>query len=168
MSMLYPEVKGELTAIELSMENLAALNGVPLNDELKQKILNTLGFSDMEAPLDINNLPFTDKNSKHQAWLDLLAHLIPAEPAEDFSVHVLRQDQLAAQMLVIAKNDVPEETHEDRMESFFILKGTCVCFVDGKLYRLTPGDFLEIPLYAAHDVKIISPYVVAILQHRYL
>lgn len=168
MSMLYPEVKQELVAIELSMEKLAEQNAISPDVELKQKILSTLGFSDTEAPLDINNLPFTDKNSKHHEWLSALGHLIPADPTEDFLMHVLRQDQLAAQMLVITKNDVPEETHDDRMESFFILKGTCVCFVDDRIYRLTPGDFLEIPLYANHDVKIISPYVVAILQHRYL
>lgn len=68
-------------------------------------------------------------------------------------------------MLVITKADVPEETHDDRRESFFIMKGTCICVVDGIQYELNPGDFLEIPLHTNHDIKIVTPYVVAILQH---
>ncbi|MDB5136457.1 MAG: hypothetical protein JWP37_3060 [Mucilaginibacter sp.] len=166
MSLLYPEVKKELTAIELNMENLAALNAITPGDEVKEKILSSIEFSDANAPLDLNDLPITDENSNHQLWLNVLAHLIPSEPADDFSCEVIRQDERVTQMLVVTKTDVPEELHEDRIESFFILKGTCVCIVGGQLFRLTSGDFLEIPLHTVHDIKIISPYVVAILQHK--
>jgi mannose-6-phosphate isomerase-like protein (cupin superfamily) len=166
MSLLYPEVKKELTALELAMESLAALKAIAPGDEVREKILHSLGLSDSDTPLDLNDLPITDETSNHQLWLNALVHLIPSAPAEDFLSEVIRQDEQVTQMLVVTKMDVPEELHDDRIESFFILKGTCVCIVGDQLFRLTAGDFLEIPLHTAHDIKIISPYVVAILQHK--
>jgi len=168
MSMLYPEIKLELNAIELALEQLAALNAIMPVASLKPQIFKALGFQDDGAKLDLNNLPATNKYSNHYHWLNTLAHLIPEIPAEDFLAEVLRHDEQIAQLLVITKNDVPEETHGDLIESFFILKGKCECTVGDHLYKLSPGDFLEIPLHVEHDIKIVSPYVVGILQHRFI
>ncbi len=159
---LYPAIKQELTAIELAFEKIAASGSVIPNERLKQRILNTLGFAD---EITLNNLPVVDAYADHKSWYKAIEHLIPAEPFEDFFMEVLRHDDQAAQMLVVTKLNVPEETHDDRVESFFILKGQCVCTVGENTYTLNAGDFLEIPLYVEHDINITSPYVVAILQH---
>jgi len=164
---LFPEVKKELAAIEMAMETLAASRAIIPKNDVKQKILNSLGFTDQAVQFDLNDLPATNANSNHLSWLKSLEHLIPDEPAEDFSCHVLSQDERFAQMLIISKSNVSEEIHEDLTESFFILKGVCECLVGEKSFRLAPGDYLEIPLHKPHDVKLLSPYVVAILQYRY-
>jgi len=166
--LLYPEVKKELTLIEETIEKLAASRAITPGADNKQKILNSLGFSDQPVKYDLTNLPLTNVSSDHKSWLLSLEHLIPAEPEEDFSCHVLRQDEQFAQMLIIAKNDVPEETHDNLMESFFILKGRCTCSVGGSTVTLGPGDFLEIPLNLEHNVKMLTPHVVAILQYQFV
>lgn len=168
MSLIYPEIKQELDEIENTIEKIALTNAVSPKIDLKSKILRSLGFSDEEERLDINNLPVTHKDSIHKNWLNAVEHLIPLEPVDDFSCTVLRQDEQVTQMLVITKLDVPPEIHDDIAESFFILKGECVCNVGGRVYQLGPGDFLDIPLYQEHNVKLSSPYVVAILQHYLL
>ncbi|WP_428328521.1 cupin domain-containing protein [Mucilaginibacter sp.] len=169
ITMLYPEVKAELTAVELVMENIAIATATEPAPANRQRILSSLGFEDASAMLDINNLPAVDETADHQTWLNTLAHLIPeAEPTEDFLVHVIRNDSRYQQMLVITKNDVPEEEHGDLLESFFILEGHCECTVGNELYQLNPGDFLEIPLNVKHDIKIVSPYVVGILQYQFV
>lgn len=168
MSLIYPEIKQELDEIENTIEKIALTNAVSPKIDLKSKILRSLGFSDEEERLDINNLPVTHKDSIHKNWLNAVEHLIPLEPVDDFSCTVLRQDEQVTQMLVITKLDVPPEIHDDIAESFFILKGECVCNVGGRVYQLGPGDFLDIPLYQEHNVKLLSPYVVAILQHHLL
>lgn len=165
---LFPEVKMELTAIEKTIETMAANRAIAPADDLKKKILNSLGFSDEAIQFNLNHLPVANSHSDHKSWMKLLEHLIPAEPAGDFSSRLLRQDERFDQMLVITKCDVPPETHKDVIESFFILKGECQCSVGNTLFLLGPGDFLEIPLHQQHDVKLLSPYVVAILQHQYL
>jgi mannose-6-phosphate isomerase-like protein (cupin superfamily) len=164
LSLLYPEVKQELTEIEQVLYKLAGNNAVIPDPALKTKILSALTYSDY--PLDINNLPVVDQYSDYQAWLQAVEHLIPQEPHDDFIMKVVREDDKVAQMFVVTRHDVPVETHDDRIESFFILKGECRCTVGSEIFTLTPGDFLEIPLYTEHDIKILSPKVVAILQHR--
>ena len=70
-------------------------------------------------------------------------------------------------MLVVTKLDVPQEMHDDIAESFFILKGRCTCTIGDEQVTLNPGDHLDIPLHVNHDVKLESPYVIAILQHQF-
>jgi quercetin dioxygenase-like cupin family protein len=168
MTMLYPEVKAELSAVELVLESLAVSTAVEPAPGVKQKVLAALGFNADEDKLDINNLPAVNQNSNHEAWLTALAHLIPDEPAEDFTLNVVKNDEQFQQMLVVTKMDVPEEDHDDYLESFFILKGQCECTVGNDLFTLNAGDFLQIPLHVKHNIKVTSPYVVAILQYQFV
>jgi len=164
----FPEIKKELAIIENVIENMAVNVALDPDERLKQRILDSLGFEEHPVPFDLDNLPLTDVSSNYKNWLKTLEHLIPEEPKEDFFCHVLRQDEHFAQMLIIAKSDVPEETHDNLVESFFILKGKCSCTVGDRTVMLGPGDFLEIPLNLEHDVKMLTSHVVAILQYQFV
>jgi mannose-6-phosphate isomerase-like protein (cupin superfamily) len=154
MTMLYPEIKAELTAIEP-------------DPSVKNHVLSALGFGD-ESKLNLHELPVIRHSMDHQPWLNTLDHLIPAEPSEDFICHVLRDDNIAQQMLVISKLNVPEEQHGDFFESLFILQGRCECTIGENFYALGAGDFIEIPLHTPHDIKLVTPVVTAILQYRFV
>lgn len=166
LTLLHPEIKQELNEIETAIERLAGMHAITPNTDLKHRILGALGFPTEEI-LDINHLPPTDKYADYNQWLKAVEHLIPTEPFEDFFMHVLQQDEQIAQMLVVTKLDVPEEIHEEVAESFFILKGQCACKVGDEVFILNAGDYLDIPLHLEHDIKILSPYVIAILQHQF-
>jgi mannose-6-phosphate isomerase-like protein (cupin superfamily) len=166
--LLYPEIATELNHIELALEQYAQLHAVEPGSHIKQQVMGALGFAAPQPPLDMQHLPLTNAQANHLQWLDALKHLIPAEPAGDFFAVPLQNTAQLAQTLVITKSDVPEETHGDLIESFFILKGECICTVGSETHHLHPGSFLEIPLYTTHDIQIVSPYVVGVLQHRML
>jgi mannose-6-phosphate isomerase-like protein (cupin superfamily) len=163
----YPELRKELNSIEEAMEKMAAEKATPPPTQLKEKILGRLGFVGNEV-LDINNLPPTDAYSNYLSWLQAVEHLLPTEPFEDLNIQVLQQTDKLAQMLVVAKVNVPDESHDNYAESFFILDGKCACTIDGKEVFLNAGDFLEIPLHVEHDVKMLTPTVTAILQYRFV
>jgi mannose-6-phosphate isomerase-like protein (cupin superfamily) len=120
-----------------------------------------------EKTIDLNNLPPTGKYSNYESWLKAVEHLLPAEPFEDFFAYVLQHNDKISQTLVVTKLNVPDEIHEDVAESFFILKGSCTCTVGRDVFTLNEGDYLDIPLHTSHDIRIDSPYVVAILQHQF-
>jgi mannose-6-phosphate isomerase-like protein (cupin superfamily) len=166
LSAAHPEVKKELNEIELAMEQLAQSHAIAPDAALKNRVLAALNFFDDEI-IDLDNLPPTDKYSNYTAWFNAIEHLLPAEPFEDFFIHELQRDEQIAQMLVVTKLDVQEEIHEAVGESFFILKGQCACRVGDEVFTLNAGDHLEIPLHVSHDIKILSPYVIAILQHQF-
>lgn len=166
LGLSHPAIRKELNEIEQTIEKLAESQAIEPNPNLRKKIFAALGFAD-EEHLDINNLPPTSKYSNYISWLNAVEHLIPAEPFDDFFVHILREDEQIAQTLVITKLDVLPEIHEEESESFFILKGSCACTIGNKVFTLNAGDYLDIPLHVNHDIKILSPYVIAILQHQF-
>jgi mannose-6-phosphate isomerase-like protein (cupin superfamily) len=168
MAMLYPEIKTELTAVELTFEKLASLAAVEPRDNVKQNILTSLGFVEENEALNLNDLPVIRTSADPKLWLDALAHLIPEEPADDFFMHIIRHDDQAQQMLVTSKNDIPEEEHGDFFEGLLILKGRCECTIGEDFFALGPGDFIEIPLRVKHDIKLVTPYVTAVLQYRFV
>ncbi|WP_461450686.1 cupin domain-containing protein [Mucilaginibacter sp.] len=161
----YPEIAKELNAIELALENFAESQAVEPKPQLRDKIFATLNFPG--EVIDLENLPLTSKYSNYQSWLAAVEHLIPSGPFEDFFAELLQQNDKIAQTLVITKLNVPEELHEVVEESFFILKGTCTCTVGKEIFTLNAGDYLNIPLFTNHDIRIDSPYVIAILQHKF-
>ncbi|MGZ3871837.1 MAG: cupin domain-containing protein [Mucilaginibacter sp.] len=167
MAVRYPEIKAELDAIERSVEQLAAATAVEPPLRVKQNILATLGFDSAATGLDITDLPVIDQSVDPLPWLHALAHLMPDEPVEGFIAQVIRDDNLARQILVITSEDVAEEEHDNLRESFFVLKGHCECTIGDHVYALGPGDFIEIPLNKKHNVRLVTPVVTAVLQYRF-
>lgn len=164
LRLAHSEIDQELNAIEAALARMAINLAITPDPHLKSRILSAV-FS--EDRLDLNNLPPTSQYADHESWLKAVEPLLPAEFSEDFFAQVLQQNDKLAQTLVVTKLDVPAEIHETVRESFFILKGTCVCRVGDEVFTLNAGDYLDIPLHTSHDIKIRSPYVVAILQHQF-
>jgi mannose-6-phosphate isomerase-like protein (cupin superfamily) len=162
LRLVHPGIDQELHHIELTLEQFAQSQAIYPAPKMRERILAALDFS-----LNINNLPPTSQYSDHEAWYRAIEHLIPVEPFGDFFAEVLQQDEHIAQTLVITKLNVPEEEHEVISESFFILRGTCTCTVGKEIFTLNAGDHLSIPLHTNHDIRIDSPYVIAILQHQF-
>ena len=160
-----PEIRNELIAVEITIEELFQRQAIQPRAGLKKNIMAAVDIA--EINLDLNNLPPTSKYSSYKHWLKAVEHLIPAEPFEDFFAHILQQNEQLAQTLVITKMNVPEEIHEVVSESFFILKVLCTCNVGKNTFTLNAGDHLDIPLHTNHDIRIDSPYVIAILQHQF-
>lgn len=152
---LFPKVRQELHAVEQSLEKLAEALAVIPPGRNKMRLLARL-----------NELPVIDETTDHTDWLAAFMGLIPAQPADDLVFHPLTTRPELSQTLVYSRLSIPEETHDDLMESFFILEGTCTCTVSGVQHHLSPGGFLEIPLHVPHDIRLTSPHVLAILQQQ--
>jgi len=161
---LHPEIKTELRRIEARLAKYAEEHSVDPPAELKDSIWATLQNVNKEKAMDPNDLPFINKFTDHTHWMDFVRSRIPKEVTEDRVITVLQHNSLVTQMLVISKTDFDNEEHEHEMESFVILEGECECTVGDNVFRLGPGGFTEIPLHTPHSVRMISPYVVAILQ----
>ena len=77
LRLVHPEIDRELNEIEDTIFQMAKSQAITPGPRLKQSILTALGFSP-EEKLDISNLPSTGKNSSAAAWLNTIAHLLPA------------------------------------------------------------------------------------------
>ena len=142
------------------LEKLLRSAGTLPADGIKQRVLAAIN------KFSLDNLPETNRESDHRSWLEAVQPLLPAESVDTIIMKELRRDGKIVQILVISVVDVPEEIHEEYTESFFILEGRCACTIDGQVFELSAGDFLDIPLHVPHDVKLITPQVTAILQYK--
>ncbi len=162
---LFPELIEEFKAIQEGLEKYAsAYSNMPL-PATKGKVMNALENLLLEKQMDLTKLPVINRFSDHKAWMAALAPLLPNKVEGEPFMHVLTATDSITQVLVMSATDIPDEVHEDVWESFIILDGECECYIGtDRVVRLTAGGYLEIPMHEHHDVKIISKYVVGIMQ----
>ena len=161
----YPEVHAELLRMQSSIESLADEAAIVPPPELRDNIWDKLDNINKERTGDINALPVVNKYSDHNNWKRIVAPFMPQAITKERIARTLRHSGGVTQVLIISTTDVEEEVHEHEQESFIILEGECECHVGDNVIRLGPGGFIDIPLHVSHNVKILSPYVVAVLQH---
>ena len=161
----YPEVKKELLQMQQSLERFAEGAATSPAPALKENIWNTLDNINKEKAGDLNDLPVINKYSNHNNWKRIVMPLMPAEIPQEPVITPLRNANGVMQLLMIGRTGVDDETHEHEQESFLVLEGECECYIGDNVYRLGPGGFIEIPMYEHHNVKVLSDYVVAVMQH---
>lgn len=160
----HPAIKAELERIQRDLETRAAQQAVKPPAHLEAKVGSLIANLAKEEKMNPNDLPLINKFSSYAAWLRLVPAQIPASIYQERYCQILTNTPTLMQMLVISTTDFEDEVHTDLHESFLILQGDCECTVEDQVRQMQTGDFMDIPLHTHHDVKIKSPYVVAILQ----
>jgi len=162
---LYPELDQELKAVQEGLDKYAATYSKSPLDSTKDKVMNALENLLLEKQMNLSKLPVINKFSDHKAWMAAVASLLPNKVEGEPFMHVLTATDSITQVLVMSATDIPDEVHTDVWESFIVLEGECECYIGtDTVVRLKAGGYLEIPMHEHHDVKIISDYVVGIMQ----
>lgn len=164
MVKLYPEVKAALLAMQQGLENYVVEKPIWRKGAMRNKIWETLENIKTEEKKDINDLPLINKYSDHKIWLEMVAPMLPARLEEDTFLAPIQANEHVLQLVTKSIIGHPEEIHTDMIESFLILEGDCICQIGDKFIPLTAGGFIEIPLFEKHNVKVLSPYIVAVVQ----
>jgi hypothetical protein len=162
---IYPELDRELKLIQNGMDKYMSTYQNTPPDFMKDKIWGTLQNLLLEKEMDLRNLPLLNKFSDHKAWLSAMAPLLPKVLRNKQYIHLLTHTDKVMQVLIMSAIDIEDEVHGDVYESFMILEGECECRIGtDTVVRVKAGGYLEIPLHQHHDVKIISDYVVGVMQ----
>lgn len=157
-------VKHELNAIRNALGQYAAQVAITPPDALSGQIWNVLDNLNKENAADLHNLPVINRHTDYKKWKAIVLPFAPQPRKGEFLTKVLRHTDTVTQVLIVATVDVPDEVHTNELESFIVLEGECECIIGDKSYRLSPGQYIEIPLHTHHDVQIRSAYVMAIMQ----
>lgn len=170
----HERLQKELVLVQQTLGNYADNHAISPHSQLKNSILyaiDELDFSEKaveieEEILSLENLPLIHKKSNVLQWQKLVESLEPVTVVEGLPVHPLRIDDKVQIFVVWADEKVDNETHETESESFLILEGTCTCNVGGIDYDLKAGDFLGIPTYTNHTLKVTSNQPVKFIVQR--
>jgi len=162
--MIHPEVKHEIVRIQTALEAYAQKHAVEPPVHMQGTINTLIGNLEKEILMYRHDLPVLNKYTNYLPWLQLVQDDIPKTIEGGRYTKMLTRTSSVMQMLVVSETDIEDELHTDEMESFIVLRGTCDCTIGDKVFSMKAGDYMEIPLHIHHDVKVHSPYVVAILQ----
>ena len=160
----YAEVRQELASLQSAIANEED-KPATAKPALKDAIWNTLDNINKEKACDLSLGPVINKYSDYNNWKRMVRPFMPSEMSTDREIKTIRNSGGVTQMLIVSKTDVAEEVHEHERESFIVLEGECACYIGDECYHLGPGGFIEVPLHIPHNVHVLSPYVVAVLQH---
>jgi mannose-6-phosphate isomerase-like protein (cupin superfamily) len=162
----HPEIKQAIDEFMQSLEEYSIdANIVSPPAGTKQKLLQLLGNFKLEEEKNIHELPLLNKYTDHKNWLHIVAHVLPETLNQKMFVHELRNDNKVSQTLIWTAIDYPDEVHEDVQECFIILRGKCRCYIEDEIVELGPGGYLEIPMYAHHNVEVLgADPVLAVVQ----
>ncbi len=159
LSLAHPEIKAEIDSITEALVSYASKKAPILDPTIKPMVLATIDYIERlkngEVPAVLPELHENSKITDFTQWLDRKDIALP-EDFEDFYAKIIGSEPAKTTAVVWLKYGSPQETHHNEYEKFLILEGTCDIKIDDKVHSLVPGDYLSIPLYLKHDVRVTS------------
>jgi mannose-6-phosphate isomerase-like protein (cupin superfamily) len=159
MSAMYEEVRAEIDTICETLQAYTEADAAEPNSTIKPMILASIDYEERIKNGEEPTYPpvLNEKSSigDYSEWLNRKDMVAPTD-FSDIYVKLIGYTPQAISGIVWIKSETPYETHKDQHEKFLIVEGTCDITIDGTIHSLVPGDYVSIPLYAGHTVKVTS------------
>jgi mannose-6-phosphate isomerase-like protein (cupin superfamily) len=155
----HPEIRQELEEISRTLENYALEHAVEPSPRVKPVLLATIDYmTRMQEGEPMTYPPVLTESSSiadFEPWLNQEDLQHPDEQ-EDIFVKIIGYSQQATTAIVWIKDMKYSEVHDDELESFLIVEGSCDVVLGEEIRSLRPGDYLAIPLHTPHTIKVTS------------
>ncbi len=156
---IHTEIKNEIEEIEFALNSYAEKSCPEISPATKEWIMTTINYTErLQNGEEMAHPPMLNKNSKIEdfdIWLKRDNMQAP-EDYEALHAKIIAATPEAKTLIVWLKYGAPPEEHTNEMEHFLIVEGTCDITIGDKVHHLVPGNYLSIPLYVDHDVKVTS------------
>ncbi len=169
MAATHDEVRAAIHEFGQILEQQVLSNAIVPDPIIKPMVLATINYIDrMEKGEPMSFPPVLNKGSQiidYSEWLQRNDMVLPAK-AEDVYARIISYTPEITTAIVWIKNTAPAEVHTNEIEKFLIVEGTCEIIIEKDVHHLTPGDFLAIPLFKAHMVKVTSDIPCKVILQR--
>ena len=161
-----PALRAEVLAEQEMTETLALENQVAPPSSLKGKLFDKI--DEIDSAQD-NTPPLLNPGSvaaDYRFWLDQEG-MAPPEQYDHLHFIPIAETEDGLSAIVWIKDFVPEEVHNDCIERFLVLEGSCEISFAGQTYSLKAGDYLSVPLHHPHTVQVTSEIVCKLIVQRH-
>lgn len=170
MAKLYPQVQSEIDAILEMFQTNAALNIKKPIPNVKALVMATIDYTERlkngEVPSNPPILSSLSTKEDYAEWLNR-SDLQPEINSEDMVGKIIGFNEKATTLISWLKTGSPFEVHENQLERFLILEGTCqIEYANGEIHYLKAGDFIEIPLFMGHTLTVTSSIPCKVILQR--
>ena len=163
-----PVIGMEIIAIQEALECYAMKHAVTPNPVIKPFLLATIDYSERLKNGELATQPpfLHDKSviEDYAIWLnraDMKCH-----DGENIYAKIIGYTPEAITAIVWIKDYAPQEIHDNELEKFLVVEGSCNIIVGEEVYALTGGDYFAIPLHKNHRVKVTSAIPCKIILQR--
>lgn len=164
----HTKIRDEVERIEESLRKGGSLK-TQISPSVKAFLMATIDYTErIKAGEPRAYPPMLNASSKMEDYNEwLLKHAVELpKDADDLFARIIGYTPDLITAVVWIKSEAEEEVHNAEHEKFLILEGTCNITINGKIHALKPGDFMEIPLHADHDVKVTSEIPCKVILQR--
>lgn len=169
LATIHIEIKNEIEAIEQTLNGYAEKIAPEISEATKEWIMTTINYTErLQNGEEVANPPLLNKDSKIEDFDTWLKRDNMQAPDDYDALHakIIAATPEAKTLIVWLKYGAPPEEHTNEMEHFLIVEGTCDITIGDKVHHLVPGDYLSIPLYVDHDVKVTSSIPCKVILQR--
>ncbi len=160
-----PPIATDLDKTEAALLAFAALHAVKPPLSMRDKILGNLQklktLEETRQPFTLDNLPLLTPDANWLDWEEVVKGIEPTADFDDVYLHLLENNDRRELNLAWVKTEVPEEVHDDVLESFILLEGTCECHIfdaqgNCRVVKMRQGDYISFKIGEVHDIEITS------------
>lgn len=163
------EVRAAIDEFSQILEQRWQSNTLEPDPTIKPMVMATLNYIDrMEKGETRSFPPNLDGGSKitdYKEWLNREDMSTPPD-FKDIHARIIGCTPEVTTAIVWLKNMAPAETHTKEIEKFLIVEGSCEIIIEAEVYQLFPGNFLAIPLFKSHMVRVTSDISCKIILQR--
>ncbi len=169
MVTMYPEISEKIDSISKTLirysENKASKPGPTVKPLIMATIDYTERIKNGEEPSDPPLLNEKSLISDYSMWLNREDMRLERE-TEDIDLKLIGYKPGLTSAILWIKESTPYEIHDNEIEKFLIVEGTCDIVTDEKVYSLVPGDYYSVPLHMGHVVKVTSKVACKVILQR--
>jgi mannose-6-phosphate isomerase-like protein (cupin superfamily) len=153
------EVREEIEAINISLEEFAKAKSIVPNPAIRSLIMASIDYSERIKNGEKSHVPpilnAASQKSEYAEWLNR-PDMVPSENLQEIEAKIIGKTKETVTAIVWIKYMLPQEVHHNELERFLIIEGTCDVFMDDKIYSFSPGDVFTIPQHKNHYAKVTS------------
>jgi mannose-6-phosphate isomerase-like protein (cupin superfamily) len=169
MACAFEEVRKKIDEIGLTLEKYAFDNALLPKETVKVFLMASIDYTERlkngEPPAFPPLLNEASKLSDYSSWLDRADMVLP-QNFHSLYAKIIGHTPEVTTAIVWMKEMAPQEVHDNEYEKFIVVEGTCLITIEENKYELQPGDFLSIPLYKNHSVKVTSSIPCKVILQR--
>lgn len=159
MALQHPQVQAEINAITASLMVYGECMAPEPDPTIKPMVMAIVDYTERlkggEAPVSVPDLTEHSRISDFEEWINR-KDMVLSEDFDQVYARLIGYEPHKMTALLWLKHGSPEEVHDAQYEKFLILEGTCDITIDGEVHSLKSGDYLQIPLYKKHHVRVTS------------
>ena len=164
----HPEIKEEIQAVSEALL-LYKRSKTNINPGIKSMLMAVIDYTErLKSGEEPASLPLLNENSKiedYAPWLNREDMVYDADFGYPYA-KLIGYEHTAMTAIVWMAGEIPYEVHDKEYEKFLVVEGSCDIITAEKVISLKKGDFVSLPLYLGHSVKITSDIPCKVVLQR--